>query len=134
MKAHIIKNVEKLPMTEVNYIRIPLSLKESGDCFNCIARLKDDIRRLKGVKSIEGTDDPSKMFIEYDPNLTSLEVIESYATRQGLKLKTHYAHEHYIIEDLDCPDCALKLEQAISKITGVTWVSLNYATSKIWFE
>jgi len=121
-------------MTEVNYIRIPLSLKETGDCFNCIARLKDDIRRLKGIKRVEGAEDPSKMFIEYDPNLTSLEVIESYTTRQGLKLKTHYAHEHYTIEDLDCPDCALKLEQSISKITGVTWVSLNYATSKIWFE
>jgi Cd2+/Zn2+-exporting ATPase len=119
---------------KVNFIRIPIAIRETGDCFNCIARLKDDIRRLKGIKRVEEVEDSSKMLVEFDPNLTSLEVIESYATRQGLKLKSHYGHEHYNIEGLDCPDCALKLEQSISKIPGVTWVSLNYATSKIWFE
>ena len=119
---------------KVNFIRIPIAIRETGDCFNCIARLKDDIRRLKGIKRVEEIEDPSKMLVEFDPNLTSLEVIESYATRQGLKLKSHYGHEHYNIDGLDCPDCALKLEQSISKIPGVTWVSLNYATSKIWFE
>jgi len=121
-------------MTKVNYIKIPLSLRETGNCFNCIARFKDDICRLKGIKKVEDAEDPSKMIVEYDPNVTSLEVIESYAVRQGVKLKTHYGHEHYTIENLDCPDCAQKLEQSISKIPGVTWVSLNYATSKIWLE
>jgi len=121
-------------MTKVHYIRIPLSLRETGDCFNCIARLKDDIQRLKGVKSVEDTEDTSKMVIEYDPNFTSLDLIESYVTRQGLKIKKHYEHEHYNIEGLDCPDCALKLEQSLSKIHGVTWVSLNFATCKLWFE
>lgn len=121
-------------MTNVKHITIPLSLRDEGDCFNCIARFKDDILRLKGIKRIEAAEDPSKLLIGYDPNITSLEVIESYATRQGIRLKTHYGHEHYIIQDLDCPDCAQKLEQSISKIPGVTWVSLNYTTSKIWFE
>ena len=92
-------------MTNFNYIRIPLSLRETGDCFNCIARLKDDLKRLKGIQRVELTDDTSKMFIEYDPNFTSIELIESYVNRQGLKLKTHYGHAHYNIEGLDCPDC-----------------------------
>jgi Cd2+/Zn2+-exporting ATPase len=121
-------------MNNVKHITIPLSLRDEGDCFNCIARFKDDILRLKGIKRVEAAEDPSKLLIEYDPNFTSLEVIESYATRQGVKLKTHYGHEHYIIQNLDCPDCGQKLEQSISKIPGVTWVSLNYTTSKIWFE
>ncbi|MBW1855128.1 MAG: cation transporter, partial [Deltaproteobacteria bacterium] len=121
-------------MNNVKHITIPLSLRDEGDCFNCIARFKDDILRLKGIKRVEAAEDPSKLLVEYDPNFTSLEVIESYATRQGVKLKTHYGHEHYIIQNLDCPDCGQKLEQSISKIPGVTWVSLNYTTSKIWFE
>ena len=121
-------------MNNVKHITIPLSLRDEGDCFNCIARFKDDILRLKGIKRVEAAEDPSKLLIEYDPNFTSLEVIESYAVRQGVKLKTHYGHEHYVIQNLDCPDCAQKLEQSISKIPGVTWVSLNYTTSKIWFE
>jgi Zn2+/Cd2+-exporting ATPase len=121
-------------MTDIKHITIPFALTETGECFNCIARLKDDICRLKGIIRVEKADDPCKILIEFDPNLTSLELIEGYAARQGLKLKSHYGHELYTIEDLDCPDCALKLEQSISKIPGVTWVSLNYTTSNIWFE
>jgi Cd2+/Zn2+-exporting ATPase len=121
-------------MTIQTALTIPHSLRKMGDCFNCIARLRDDVARLKGVKRVEKSEDLSKLLIEFDPLVTSLEVIESYVTRQGLKLTSHYGHEHYNIDGLDCPDCALKLEHTLSKIPGVTWVSLNYATSKIWFE
>lgn len=121
-------------MTTVSTITIPPALTERGDCFNCIARLKDDLYRLKGVKRVEKAPDPSQLLIEFDARVTSAEVIESYVTRQGLKLRAHYGHEHYTIDDIDCPDCAIKLEQSLSKIPGITWVSLNYATAKIWFE
>jgi len=121
-------------MLKVNRIKIPLTLREVGDCFNCIARLKDDIARLKGVKRVEATEDASTMLIEFDSAITSLNVIENYVSRQGQKIKSHYGHEHYTIDGFDCPDCALKLEQSLSKIPGITWVSINYATSKIWFE
>ncbi len=121
-------------MSEIKQIKIPLALREAGDCFNCIARLKDDIARLQGVMRVEETADGATLLIEFDPGFTSLEVIQSYVVRQGLRIKSHYGHEHYLIEGLDCPDCALKLEQALAKIPGVTWVSLNFATSKIWFE
>ncbi len=121
-------------MTTQTALTIPRSLREMGDCFNCIARLRDDVARLKGVNRVEKSQDLSKLLIEFDPLVTSLEVIESYVARQGLKLTAHYGHEHFNIEGLDCPDCALKLEHTLSKIPGVTWVSLNYATSKIWFE
>ncbi|MBP1722077.1 MAG: heavy metal translocating P-type ATPase, partial [Deltaproteobacteria bacterium] len=99
-----------------------------------IARLKDDIARLLGVRRVEETGDGTTLLIEFDPGFTTLEVIQSYVVRQGLRIKSHYGHEHYVIEGLDCPDCALKLEQALAKIPGVTWVSINFTTSKIWFE
>ncbi len=121
-------------MSEIKPISIPLSLREAGDCFNCVARLRDDIARLQGVRRVDGTPDGATLLIEFDPGITSLEVIQSYVVRQGMRIKSHYGHEHYVIEGLDCPDCALKLEQSLTKIPGVTWVSLNFATSKIWFE
>ena len=94
----------------------------------------DDIKRLKGIQGVEIAEDPCQLLITYDPNFTSIEIVENFVIRQGLKLKNHYDHKHYLIENLDCPDCALKLEQRMSKIQGVTWVSLNFATSNIWFE
>lgn len=121
-------------MPEITHIKIPLSLREAGECFNCIARLKDDIARLQGVQQVEAVADGTTLRIEFDPGFTSLEVIQSYVLRQGARIMSHFGHEHYLIEGLDCPDCALKLEQSLAKTPGITWVSINYATSKIWFE
>ena len=121
-------------MTDQKLLALPLALKENGECAHCTTRLIDDIRRLKGIKKVESAEDSTQILIEYDSNFTSLELIENFAIRQGVKLKSHYNHKHYRIEGLDCPDCTAKLEQRISKMPGVTWVSLNFATSQIWFE
>ena len=119
---------------EEKTIRIPLSIRESGECFNCTSRLMDEIKRLKGVHTVAAAADPCHLLISYDPNFTSLESIENFIIRHGIRLKRHYDHKHYIIEHLDCPDCAVKLEQRISRLQGVTWASLNFAASTIWFE
>jgi Cd2+/Zn2+-exporting ATPase len=121
-------------MFDQKTINIPLSIRETGECFNCTTRLIDDIKRLKGIQQVEVAVEPCQLHIEYDPNFTSLEIIENFINRQGLRIKSHYDHRHYMIENLDCPDCAVKLEQRISKIEGVTWASLNFATSTVWFE
>lgn len=36
--------------------------------------------------------------------------------------------------DLDCANCAAKMENAISKIDGVTYVSVSYMTEKLTIE
>jgi Cd2+/Zn2+-exporting ATPase len=119
---------------EEKTIRIPLSIRENGECFNCTNRLMDEIKRLRGIHTVTAAADPCQLQIAYDPNFTSLESIENFIIRHGIRLKQHYDHRHYIIEHLDCPDCAIKLEQRLSKLRGVTWASLNFAASTIWFE
>ncbi len=121
-------------MLDKKTINIPVSIRENGECFNCTIRLIDAIKRLKGIQRVDIADEPCRLDITYDPNFTTIESIENYIIRQGLRIKSHYDHRHYMIEHLDCPDCALNLEQRISKIEGVTWVSLNFATATIWFE
>jgi len=121
-------------VVEEKTIRIPLSIRESGKCFNCTSRLMDEIKHLRGIHTVSAAADPCQLLIAYDPNFTSLESIENFIIRQGIRLKRHYDHRHYIIKHLDCPDCAVKLEQRISRLQGVTWASLNFAASTIWFE
>lgn len=36
----------------------------------------------------------------------------------------------FIINELDCPNCAAKMERAISKIKGVEDVTINFMTKK----
>ena len=38
------------------------------------------------------------------------------------------------MQDLDCAHCAAKMEKAISKIEGVTSVSINFLMQKITLE
>ncbi len=40
----------------------------------------------------------------------------------------------YRIEDLDCPNCAAKLEKAINSIEGVTKASVSFIAQKMIIE
>ena len=40
----------------------------------------------------------------------------------------------FILDGLDCANCAAKIEEAISKIDGVENVSVSFMTQKMTFE
>jgi len=40
----------------------------------------------------------------------------------------------YKMEDLDCPNCAAKMENAIKKIEGVTSCTVNFIAQKMTIE
>ncbi len=42
--------------------------------------------------------------------------------------------KRFELEDLDCANCALKMENAIRKIDGVKDVSVSYMTQKMTLE
>lgn len=40
----------------------------------------------------------------------------------------------YALDELDCANCGLKMEDAIRKISGVTSVTISFMTQKITLE
>ncbi|MBO4636112.1 MAG: heavy-metal-associated domain-containing protein [Clostridiales bacterium] len=40
----------------------------------------------------------------------------------------------YELEDLDCAHCAAKMQEAVSKIDGVTSVTVNFLSQKMTLE
>ncbi|MEE1279846.1 MAG: cation transporter [Oscillospiraceae bacterium] len=40
----------------------------------------------------------------------------------------------YRLEDLDCANCARKMQDAIAKIEGVSFVSISFMTQKMTLE
>lgn len=40
----------------------------------------------------------------------------------------------YELEDLDCANCAMKMQESIEKIPGVTSCSVNFLTQKMILE
>ena len=52
----------------------------------------------------------------------------------AIKLDDLYSFGTLIIEGLDCPDCAAKVEQAVKKMPGVTAASLGFTTAKLQLQ
>ena len=42
--------------------------------------------------------------------------------------------KNYILEDLDCANCAVKIEDAVKNIEGVRECSVNFVTEKMIVE
>ena len=42
--------------------------------------------------------------------------------------------KQFILEDLDCANCAAKMEETIGKLPGVTKVSINFMAQKMILE
>ena len=40
----------------------------------------------------------------------------------------------YMLEDLDCTNCAAKMEEAVKKIDGVKFASVNFLAQKMTLE
>ena len=40
----------------------------------------------------------------------------------------------YMLEDLDCANCATKMEEAVKKIDGVKFASVNFLAQKMTLE
>ena len=40
----------------------------------------------------------------------------------------------YMLEDLDCANCAAKMEEAVKKIDGVKFASVNFIAQKMTLE
>lgn len=40
----------------------------------------------------------------------------------------------YMLEDLDCANCAAKMEEAIKKIEGVSYARVSYLAQKLTLE
>ena len=42
--------------------------------------------------------------------------------------------KNYLLDEIDCPNCAAKLESAIKKIDGVSSASVNFFAQKLSLE
>jgi Cd2+/Zn2+-exporting ATPase len=120
---------------ETKTLDIPVILPDYyEDCERCLERLREAILDLDGVSKVEINPKELKVALTYDPNSVSIERIKERARQVGVEVAERYVHESLRLEGLDCPDCALKIEKAVGRLSGVLWSSVNYATSILAVE
>lgn len=115
-------------------VEIGLTLPENGECQRCLERLRDSLTMVKGVGEVEVHPERHTLTLTYDPETAPLSKIENLARDLGAGIASRFAHETLTIMDMDCADCASKLETAIRRIPGVLFVSVNFAAGTMRLE
>jgi len=117
-------------------------LLEGLDCANCAAKIEDEVNGLNGVKAymnfmnktltleIESTEEYANVLEQiksivhkHEPDVAVKERTDSKGVKKILML-----------EDLDCANCAAKIETQIKDIQGVNDATVDFVSKKLAIE
>ena len=65
---------------------------------------------------------------------TTVEWLFNKSIIQKIIMERFIMKKIFKMEDLDCANCAAKMEEAIKKIDGVTFASINFMAQKLTIE
>ena len=111
-----------------------LHLPITSSCGLCAQRMVDLVRILRGVEEATYSEADAVLHLRYLPELISLDTIQAASRDFGIEITNRYGHDTLTLLDLDCPDCATKIEKSVQQLRGVNWAHVNYAAGKILYE
>lgn len=105
------------------------------DCPNCASKVQDRLQKEEGLENVSLN--YAKMNLTYETDSFSFEDLIRIA--REVEPEIEFISENnkkyeFILEGLDCADCARKLEEELSKIEGIENVVVNFATLKLTYE
>lgn len=117
-------------------------LLEGLDCANCAAKIEDEVNGLNGVKAymnfmnktltleIESTEEYANVLEQIKSIVHKHEPDVAVKERTGSKS----VKKILILEDLDCANCAAKIETQIKDIQGVNDATVDFVSKKLSIE
>lgn len=121
-------------MSEWHSVDVPVTLPAQDECKNCVLRLKETMEQTKGVQAVELAPRGGSMTIHFDPDLLTVRSLEERAKEACGHLTETYCHTTLVLGGLDCADCARSIERALARREGILYASVNFATSRLFFE
>jgi Cd2+/Zn2+-exporting ATPase len=121
-------------MVEIKVLDVPVILPNGYECERCVNRLRGSLLEVYGVKSVKLDPGSAKLTLEYDPNLVTLEAVERRAREIGVELEEKIVHHTIPLAGMDCPDCAVKIERAVTNLPGVLSVQVSFPASRMLIE
>ena len=101
-------------------------LPDAINCSDCRTQLEQKLQTMSGVKNVS----ISERSIEIDTS-DSLEVLKTEVKRLAEVISSHHDHASFLIEGMDCADCARKVESAVTRMPGVSSSKVNFSTQKL---
>ena len=101
-------------------------------CAACAQRIERVVRRLSGVNQATVNLASEKLFVEYDNSALELDSIKAAVTKIGFQVaeKSEYVKISIPIGGMSCAACAQRIEKVVSKLDGISEVSVNLATER----
>ena len=101
------------------------------DCANCALELEEEISKINGVKEVSVSFVNQLVNVSYD-NEETLQKIKNVCNNfEEVKVIEEVETFTFKIEGLDCANCALELEEEISKIDEVKEVNVDFVNQKV---
>ncbi len=110
------------------------TLPVSGmDCADCARTLEAGVGRLDGVLWASANFAASTLAVEYDAERTERPVIVSRVRALGYDLQSPAPSREivYQVDGMDCADCALNLEEALKRTSGVAQVNVDFTLARL---
>ena len=110
-------------------IEIPVLLPEIADEKDqCVHRIMALMEGRNGIEKIHITDSkPAEICIHYDPDIISLEQVETLARQSGAELTQRYRHVLLDIQGIRHTRHARTIEQVLGDVTGILEASVSAA-------
>jgi Cd2+/Zn2+-exporting ATPase len=102
------------------------------DCGSCAETIAVALRGEPGVEEADVSFGSGKARVSWDPETTSLSVLEERITGLGFDVsRAEHGSLRFSIEGMDCGSCAESVERAVSRLPGVAGASVNFASATL---
>lgn len=114
---------------------------EGMDCPSCLSKIENAVTRLPGVSDVSVSMATERLRLRLAPGGATPETVERATAAVG-----HPAHRlaskrpvavasdgiiEWRVEGMDCPSCLSKIENAVTRLAGVSDVSVSMATERL---
>src|SRR5688500_16483369 len=109
-------------------------LRLSGmDCADCAISIERSISSMPGVESAQVSFATSTADVRYDPSTVKREAIVERISALGDNVEStaRKGSLEYTLEGMDCGDCAITIEKAVTALPGVASASVNFGSARL---
>ena len=101
-------------------------------CANCVQSIERALGAVNGVKRATVNLAGGRVFVEYDPNQTTIQALHDAIKSAGYRSDT--ARANFKIEGITCASCMTKIEAALHETPGVLSASVSMGTEEAAVE
>ncbi|HEY0070551.1 MAG TPA: heavy metal translocating P-type ATPase [Chloroflexia bacterium] len=113
-------------------------LRISGmDCGDCAVSIEKSLETMPGVRSASVSFGAGTAQVTYDPAVASHEALARRISELGYNVEgtgtpnMQTGPLEFIIEGMDCADCARTIEKTVEALPGVAQASVNFGTARL---